>query len=1276
MSKKRIGALSADKKKLLEKLLKDKGVARSAETKADESQHDASSGLSFGQERLWFLSQLEPMSASYNMPAALRLGGPLDRTRLAESLTALLQRHEVLRTRYEIDDGAPRAVVDDAIAASLDVATMSGDAMARYAARPFDLERGPVVRFQLLEVSPDEHVLLMNLHHIAGDQWSLAIMQREVMALYGGQTLPAPAMSYAAFARRQRARVAAGELDDQLAFWRATLADCPEELALPFDRQRPAVARYRGARVPLSLPLERARAFAREHKATAFMVVLAGLFALLRRLTRASDLVVGTPIANRNRAETENVVGFFANTLALRAKVAGDSTLSSLLAQVKGAALDAYDHQDIPFETVVDALNPQRAVTRSPLFQVLFAYAEQAPSSVSVAGLVVEPLALDSATARFDLTVTGDFIEYASDLFERSTIERIADQYAALLEAALAAPDVPLSALSPAGDAPVVAGPAREPPADVIASFVAQDGSRAALEHAGQSVSYTELEARSRAFAAGLVARSIGRGDVVAIEGERSIETIVALLGVLRAGAAYMPIDPRLPQARIDFMVRDAGAVVLASNRLEPLDGDPEQTLPALRAGDAAYVIYTSGSTGTPNGVMISHGAIANTTRALVDELGVDASDRVMQLVSLSFDVSASEIFMALTSGATLVLAAQDDLNPGPAMLTMLDDLRISVMSIPASVLVACGYQRLVSLRALIVGGEVCPDDVVERWSQGRQLFNCYGPTEAAVTTTMCEASRGAFAGIGVPIDNVRCYVLDEQGARLPTGVAGELAIAGVGLAMSYVARPGLTARKFVPDLVAAGERMYLTGDLARLRPDGAIEFLGRIDEQVKVRGHRVHLSEVEALLADVVVGVVGTRLVAYTTGETTLTELQARVRGQLPEYMVPASLVTLAAFPRTTSGKIDRRILAQSAGTLEHKSRSGAPPRDDIERQLVAIWQDVLAVEAVGIHDDFFDVGGNSFVILKLLTAIKKATGLSLPMQVVFESGSVAQMAELLRTEQRSKESSRSLVTMQKGAGLMPLAVVHPVGGNVLCYGRLLRLLAKDRPVFGLQARGAEGDLPPRRDIVVMADAYVDELVSVYPEGPCALLGWSLGGTVAFEMARVLMRRGREVSLLCMLDSTGPLAARRTVKPAELLAQLLRDFTVTGLLGGGPLPPLGELLSMPLEAIEDVVVERVAGLGIFPEGDERAAVRRLVALYRGHMDAHLRYHPRPYDGSVWYVTASASRRDVIERWRQLTRGPFDELVIAQSTHQSLLRPPHVEQLAEALQARLSSASR
>ncbi|MGW2248538.1 amino acid adenylation domain-containing protein, partial [Streptomyces hirsutus] len=918
--------------------------------------------LSFAQRRLWFLQQFGAPSATYHMPLALRLSGDLDRAALSAALADVVARHESLRTVFPHTAGIPRQRVVDTAEVPVPLTVRAADeaempALLRAAAvRAFDLTREVPLRAELFALAPDEHVLLLVMHHIVGDGWSMGPLARDLTTAYtsrrggGAPAWPPLPVTYGDYTLWQH-EVLGDEHDEdslfacQVAYWKEALAGLPEQVPLPADRPRPATMSYGGDLLELRIDAALHASLlevARRSGATLFMVLQAALAALYTRLGAGTDIAIGSPVAGRTDEALDDLVGFFVNTLVLRTDTSGDPSFTELLGRVRETALSAYAHQDVPFEHLVEVLNPARSLSHHPLFQTGLVVQNAPGGDFDLPGLRVTGIPVLTGTARLDLTFgfaeehgpdgapagLSGAVEYSTDLFDRATVEALAARWTRLLAAVVAAPDRPIGGidllsaeerrelLPAAGDAAAgVSLPA------LFAARTAQTPDAVALVCGDVELTYRQVDVRANRFAHALRARGVGPEQVVAVALPRSVESVVAVLGTLKAGAAYLPVDPAYPAARIAFMLDDARPTVVVDDPalVAGAAGLPE-TDPgvAVDARHPAYVIYTSGSTGRPKGVVVSHAGVSGLVAAQVDRLGVAPGSRVLQFASPSFDASFWDLCGAVLTGAALVLA------PSDSPLEALTDRRLGVthVTLPPSALAAVDGADLTAT-TLVVAGEACAPELVARWAAGRRMINAYGPTETTVCATMSDPlSPGPGAPpIGRPVAGFRVYVLDERLRVVPPGVAGELYVAGAGLARGYLNRPGLTAGRFVAcPFGPAGARMYRTGDVVRRRTDGELEYVGRADDQVKVRGFRVELGEVEAALAehpDVAQAAVlarDDRLVGYAAARPGVAvrpaELAAYLRDRLPDYLVPSAFVLLEALPLTPNGKLDRAAL------------------------------------------------------------------------------------------------------------------------------------------------------------------------------------------------------------------------------------------------------------------------------------------------------------------------------------------------------------------------------
>ncbi|WP_122710497.1 non-ribosomal peptide synthetase, partial [Pseudomonas viridiflava] len=1031
--------------------------------KADRSQP---LGLSYAQQRQWFLWQLDPQGTAYNMPAVLRLSGPLDIAALENSFSALIARHETLRTTFRQDGEQAVQIIHPARAFTLTVEQLPRgqgvEAVVQHEVqRPFDLEQGPLLRVKLLNLRSDEHLLILTQHHIVSDGWSMPIMVNELVRLYEGFSqgrdaqLAELSLQYADYALWQRNWMEAGEQARQLAYWKQQLGDEQPILELPADRPRPALQSHAGARLAIELDealIEGLKNVARQQGLSLFMVLLASFQSLLHRHSGQPDIRVGVPIANRTRAETEGLIGFFVNTQVLRAGFDLHTTFNELLQQVKQTALQAQAHQELPFEQLVEALQPQRSLSHSPLFQVMFNHQNQASAEVrGVAGLQVETVELDSYPAQFDLALnTAEHdgglsagMTYATALFDRRTIERMAGHWQTLLRAICANPGQRIAELPILNDAErqqmldwnatSAEFPREQCIHTLIETQVQKTPDAPALIFAEQQLSYTQLNARANQLAHRLRESGVGPDVRVGICVERSLELVIGLLAIVKAGGAYVPLDPDYPEDRLAYMMQDSGIGLLLTQtpllaRL-PLPAGV-QSLCLDQNGDwldgystanpvnltdplnLAYVIYTSGSTGKPKGAGNSHRALVNRLHWMQKAYGLDATDTVLQKTPFSFDVSVWEFFWPLLTGARLAVALPGDHRDPERLVQTIQQHQITTLHFVPSMLQAfLTHQQVESCRSLkrvVCSGEALPAElagqVLKRLPQVG-LYNLYGPTEAAIDVTHWACSLGDVLSvpIGRPIDNLKTHILDDGLLPAALGVAAELYLGGVGLARGYHNRAALTAERFVPDPFdeQGGGRLYRTGDLTRYRQEGVIEYAGRIDHQVKIRGLRIELGEIEASLLEhpsvqeaVVIdidGPSGKQLAAYVVtndqapdADVLRDRLRAFLKETLPDHMVPHHVVWLARMPLTANGKLDRKALPKPQSG--QAARVYVAPATEQEQQLAAIWAEVLKVERVGLTDDFFELGGHSLLATQLVSRIHSGLGIDIPLRLIFE--------------------------------------------------------------------------------------------------------------------------------------------------------------------------------------------------------------------------------------------------------------------------------------------------
>lgn len=1051
--------------------------------------------LSFAQQRLWFLDRLQPSASLYNIPSALRLQFPINIPALELSLNEIVRRHETLRTTFTVINNEPKQVIAPVRGIPLPVIDLrifpplrreyeAQRLAAEEAQGRFDLERGPLFRSKLLQLDEADYALLLTMHHIISDGWSFGVLIRELSTLYtaysANQPSPLPDLpiQYVDFAQWQRRWLQGERLKALLDYWKKQLSGAPTVLELPSDRPRPAVQSFRGASQGFTITsfiLSRLKALSQHEGVTLFMTVLAAFNVILHRYTGQTDLVVGTPIANRNLTQLEALIGFFVNTLVLRLDLSGNPTFRELVQRVREVTFGAYAHQDLPFEKLVEELQPERSLSHNPLFQVMFtldsfsvadkqseasAAPKEAPHKSPDTPTSVTPVI--NSTSKFDLSFwmtemedgLNGGMEYSTDLFDAATISNMMGHLQVLLNSIAANPsqrlsDLPLlteeerQRLLVEWNATEAQFSSEQCLPELFEFQVNRNPDATAVVFGDESLSYHELNARANQLAHYLQRIGVGPDALVGIAVERSLEMVVGLLGILKAGGAFVPMDPTYPKERLSFMLEDLQvAVLLTQQRLEDrlpasaarviyLDvgrgewerESKENSGSRVTPENLAYVIYTSGSTGRPKGVMIAHRGLSNMAGAQLQTFGIGPHDRVLQYSSLSFDISIWDIVLALNSGATLCLETADSLRPGPGLTQLLLERGITVVTLLPSVLATLTPEELPALRIVIAGAEACPAEVAARWGPGRGFVNGYGPTEATIWATYAECSDGSRKPpIGRPITNTQAFVLDSYLEPVPVGVRGELYIGGLGLARGYLRRPELTAERFIPHPFSStpGQRLYRTGDLVRHLPDGNIDFIGRVDLQVKVRGYRIELGEIESVIAEypsvreVVVAVregLGgdKRLVAYLVpawpDASLVADLLNHLRDRLPEYMVP-QLVVLDLLPLMPNGKVDRRALPEPDWVRPELAEEYVPPRDAVEERLVEIWKEVLGLEQIGVKDNFFELGGHSLLATQVISRLRDAFPTALPLQSIFESPTVAGLASIISAGAAEQEA------------------------------------------------------------------------------------------------------------------------------------------------------------------------------------------------------------------------------------------------------------------------------
>lgn len=1307
------------------------------------------SELSLSQERFWFVCQQVPDSTALNMPVALRVKGRFNVAAFNAALASVVERHDILRTTFHTTEAGAEARVHPQMPIEFRTTKLgSGDAgsdgfelalehqLALYAQQPFDLENGPLIRAHFIEVAPDDAVVLLVMHHIVGDQWSFGVLLRELAHFYrlalgrNEAALPALPLQYADFAAWQRDTFEREGRTRDEAYWVERLEGM-EAVSLPTDFPRLNRPIYRGARHRVRFDPKLAAklsALGARHSASLSMIMMTALNVLLQRYTGRDDIGIGVSVAGRNHGASEALIGTFVNVLVLRTQVDRTLDFATLLGRVRQNALDALAHQEMPFDQLVWRLKHQKDASRAPLFQVLFNMVNVPVDKLGFGDAQISLINFDRGSAQYELTVLADAehdfsiqFEYAVQVFQPETIQRFASHYVRLLEAVAEAEPCPVAELSPVGRgetariAALGRGPDLPLPVETVPAWLEpaweEWSGKPAVIFEDEALSYRELDLASSAVARALRARGIGRGKRVGLHVSRSARSIVAQVGVLKSGAAYVPLDPVNPPQRLEYIVRDAdlslilvdtdedptpiwmgniptlGMAELMANGLDAGDGDVDARELDARADDPAYVLYTSGSTGEPKGVLISHRSLVNLMSSVGAEPGVTSADRVLAVTTLNFDISVVETLLPLGFGATVVVAGREDAVDGNALLGLIERHEVSLMQATPStwyLLLNAGWTGSGSLKKALVGGETLPQrlaiDLVRRCDE---VWNMYGPTETTVWSTVWRVTSpdSRAVSIGRPIANTQVYVLDSDLHVCPIGVEGDLYIGGVGVGLGYVGLPELTARRFLPDHFAPGNtsaRLYRTGDRARWLNDGTLVHLGRSDTQVKLRGYRIEVGEIEAVLlrhpdverAVVVVREVAPgdpRLVAFVVrrqNKTSADGLRQYLSRFVPDYMLPQHIALLEQMPLLPNGKVDHRKLADVA--LEAApTRPIRAPRTPQEQQIWNIWRDVLGIENFGIDDNFFDLGGHSMLALKVANRVQNEVDAACTIPMLFQHPTIAGFAAAMRDGART--DTPLVVVLQEVGETPPLFCIC---GTYL-YQDLANQLAPHRQVCALfvpsEVAILRGDAD-RKSLSVesIAADYVREIEKKQPKGPYYLAGLSFGGLLAFEVAQQLRRKGAEVAFLAMFDTVMPIGpvqiAARSI--AYRIGRLPQDglswFFTRGRL----------LISQAMSALRHRRDRKAAMTSTgWPIDDEVHQAELRNAVY---FRAARRYRPQPYDGAAVLMLAEDSRiPGTTKVWTRLIRKL--EVLRVRGDHLGILKAPHVGVVAQHLIARLGA---
>ncbi|MBK8549766.1 MAG: amino acid adenylation domain-containing protein [Ignavibacteria bacterium] len=1292
--------------------------------------------LSFSQERLWFIDRLDG-SVQYHIPAVLRLKGKLNKDALAYGLRKIVNRHEVLRTVISENEGKGYQLIKDMDRWELQIADGTqlrdnSEALQKHIQElinaPFDLTADSMIRAHLISLEDNDHLLVVTMHHIASDGWSISLIVKEMAELYKAYdedreaNLLSLPVQYADYSIWQRTYLQGEILDKKLSYWKEKLQGA-EPLELPSDFTRPAIQSTKGANEGFSIDKELTEELlelSKQHGSTLFMTLLSAFKALLYRYSGQQDICVGIPIAGRQQEEVEELIGFFINTLVLRSEVKGDASFTELLKQVRTTTLEAYENQDVPFEKVVEAVVKVRDQSRSPLFQVMFVFQNTPDVPVlHLGGVLLSLEGHEQTTAKFDLTVNmietpeglyGTF-QYCTDLYREDTIKRMMTHYTELLRSMIKAPSKSIDSLTILTGSeenqllvdfnpPIVNYPKDKTIIDLFEEQVSKTPDAAAVIFEQEKLTYKELNERSNRLAHYLQSKGVKAETLVPICIERGIEMITGILGILKAGAAYVPIDPEYPEERIRYILEDTKASIVLSSKKSSqglpdsteftiISSDTDQLLINSQSsvnigtypkpGDLAYVIYTSGSTGKPKGVMIEHYSVVNLINAQSSYFNIISDERILQFSNYCFDASVEQIFLALLNGASLVLFKEGLQLNSEGFENLLNEEKITHLHATPSFLENLNPDHYKYLKRVIAGGDVCKKELSEKWKDKVSFYNEYGPTETTVTSIEYHADsiieKTISLPIGRPVFNTAVYILDKNKRIVPIGIAGEIFISGAGLARGYLNGPELTKEKFTDNHFSKGResKLYRTGDLGRYLPDGNIEYLGRIDEQVKIRGFRIELGEIENVLlqSELVdqVAVVAKedkqgnrRLIGYAVAEGLFDKnaIVSYLKSRLPDYMVPSLWMKIDRFPLTSNGKIDKKALPDP-DARELMNNEYEAPGDDLERALVGILQKLLDVKDIGINDNFFELGGHSLLALRFFDSIEKLTERKLALSTLFNSPTIKELAKIIN-DTGWTPPWKSLIPINPGGSRLPFFCVPPAGSTALHFQQLLKYISKDQPVYVLESIGMDGKEKPHTDLKEMAAFYVKEILSLQPKGPYLLGGRCFGGRVAFEMAQQLRQSGHKVALLAIFDTWPPF----TAPPPEYIPQkrdakhfITRSFHHMR---------KGRILQVAKNYSAFVFYKTMSGIKRKMEYILSDKQHRIYEEVKNlHFRAQDRYVAVKYPGKITLIECGAFNTESREKWKNLAEEGFETYTIPGTDHKTITMEPHVRLFAEKL---------
>ncbi|WP_374015848.1 amino acid adenylation domain-containing protein [Paenibacillus thiaminolyticus] len=1346
----RLASLTQEQRALLQKKLQGVTATKNKHENGVQLRNKPNRNrLSIDQERIWLIHQFDPEDPAYNVFFTYRFLGPLVIPALEKSVNRIIERHESLRTTFERDGEFPVQVWHPRLEIRIEYIDLEHlpDAereaeMRRLATaetkRPFDISELPLIRATLYRMNEFDHVIVFVVHHIVWDRWSASIFQEEMTEFYSCYTtgkepnLREQLIQYADYAEWQRAWLEREVIPNQIPYWKDHLAGASFVLNLPEDKPRPPIQNFRGARYSFKFSLEltqKIKKMVQQEGTTANILLLAAYKLLLHRYCQQEDIIVGITFSNRNRIELESVIGYFLTMLPLRTNINGQLTFRELLHRVKETSIGAYKHQDVPFGTLLDELKIGRDPSRTPIYQATFIYLDFKEEGISMPGLDLGHVLLDNNSAKDDLMIAifdkaevednlFGFFEYNTDIFHEETIGRMFMHLHHLLEHIVEHPE------SRVGELPMLtAEETRQLIAwnrtatdfdlgvtlvDLFEAQVAKSPDAVAVRSGGETLSYEELNARANQLGRHLRQLGVQADQRIGISVSRSVHMLVGLLGILKAGACYVPLDPEYPRERLAHMIEDADISMIITERqiadawpectstVICLDADAEAIHAQLGSNpenrphthDLAYIIYTSGSTGRPKGVQIEHRSLSNFLQSMKQQFQLAPSDVLTAVTSISFDIAGLELYLPLLSGAEVVIATRDEARDGTRLATLLADTGRTIMqATPATwhLLLEAGWSNTDQITVLVGGEAVSVNLANQLTAAGGLVFNMYGPTETTIWSTMHRLTKDAPVLIGSPIANTELLVLDDNLKPVPVGVKGELYIGGSGVARGYLNRLELNEEKFVrhPLDPASETRFYRTGDLVRRLADGTLEYLNRLDSQIKLRGYRIELGEIETVLERYpgvhrAVAVLredvpeAKALVAYLileNEELSSGELRAYLGKTLPEYMIPAIFVPVNEFPLNLNGKIDRAALPSPDGK-RYLSDQLVAPRDHLEFELVKMWERLLGISPIGVTDKFFDLGGYSMLTLRMMAEIKQRWGIDLPINAIFTGGTIELLARLLREGGDSREP-QVLVELHTPTrtGKKPFFLMHPAGGNVICYAQMAQLLGADQPVYGLQALPNKEGRQPFADYRERSKRYAAEIRSVQPEGPYLLGGWCYGGVLAFSVANELKRQGQEVEQLIMMDAVVPVYVPEDEEPER--AAIIESFAVNLEWDyTSNQKSLDELRRMTAEEHIDYLLDLAVQGSHLPPGSGHEQMRMWLDMWIANLHLVWKYRAEVFPDRLTLLEPEEGGFSDSVKWSELAEGGVKVIKVT-GNHYTMMGPEHLVRLAAEVSKKL-----